>query len=129
MLEEDEKFYAMFPEARKAAIEQHPEWMYRDAPLGQYFAAPGFQYYSEPIIYGKATSHYHDRRLSDPRMVCAYSTAAPLLRDRRPDVLMDGSGLAARQSSLTQHRSAERRSSWDIQNLPVCFFVCFNQII
>ena len=57
MLEEDEKFYATFPEAWQAAIEQ--EWMYKQAPSDQYFEGPGFQYCAEPVIYTAASNYNH----------------------------------------------------------------------
>ena len=57
MLEEDQKFYATFPEAWRAAIEQ--EWRYKQAPPDQYFEGPGFQCCAAPVAYTTASNYNH----------------------------------------------------------------------
>jgi len=76
VLEEDEKFYATFPEARQAAIEE--QWRHhQQVSYNQYFEGPGFQFCPGPGIYTEMSDDY-DGRSSDaraPYAVDGYSTA------------------------------------------------------
>ena len=64
MLEEDEKFYATFPDALRAAIEQ--QWRYNQAPFDQYFQGHGFQYCPGPGAYSTGASIYHPHAFDAP---------------------------------------------------------------
>jgi hypothetical protein len=120
MLEEDEKFYATFPEARKAAIAQ--QWRYQQAPLGQYFEGPGFQYHCSEPSADRAASYYHDRHWSDTYASYATNSAhayleTPFLRNYGYSASMEGLGSGARLLDSIQHGRAERQSGWDIAHL------------
>jgi hypothetical protein len=69
MLEQDEKFYETFPEARKTPIEQG--WRYQpEIPHGQYLEGASPQHYPDLSNYMNMLCHYGSLSLADTQVGC-----------------------------------------------------------
>ncbi|KAF8238547.1 hypothetical protein L208DRAFT_269084 [Tricholoma matsutake] len=117
MLEEDEKFYATFPEARRAAIEQR--WRYQKALFSQYFEGLGFQYCPEPNTYTAAEHYENIPHSSDAYAACAADLCFPASYLEATFPRDTGYGYSASMASgafpleSVQHEWTDQRSDWE----------------
>ncbi|KAF8220460.1 hypothetical protein L208DRAFT_1416725 [Tricholoma matsutake] len=120
MLEEDEKFYAMFPEAQRVAMEQ--QWRYQEALFSQYFEGLGFQYCPEPNTY-TAVEHYENiPHSSDVYSACAADIYFPASYLEATFPHDTGYGHSASMASgafplkLVQHEWTDQWSDWEMMH-------------
>lgn len=121
MLEEDAKFYATFPEARRAAIEQ--QWRFQQIPSDQYFEGPGFQYCPKPGTYAAASNYDHHL---DAYAKCAADGYAPAYRSEAPfmshtvyvgSASVEGPGSSVLPFEPIHHGWTEQQNGWEVDHL------------
>lgn len=120
MLEEEERFYATFPAARRAAMDQHRSFQQASC-ASQYFGGPGFQYHPDINTYVVASNCYNSY-LSDPQVTSAADGFFPVYHTEAPPnppnydyiVSIDGSAFPV---ELTQQGWTEQHCNWESTHL------------